>query len=118
MPYLTETHKHNIFWISIISIHVLYIFTFLGIVFLNQKYIRLFSIVTQTIICILLLLRFNPFMDHQVTQFDKSMIFSSASFLLFNLLFTEIYTNFIERSSLYSAFKDVENNVIQQIKII
>jgi hypothetical protein len=116
MRYLTETYKYNIFWISIISIHILYIFTFLGIIFLNKNYIRSFSILVQTIICILLLLRFNPFTTHEVTQFDKSMIFSSASFLAFNLLFTEIYTNYIEKSSLYSAFKDVENIVIDQIK--
>jgi len=115
MRFLTESHKYNIFLLSIVCIHILYIFTFLGIVFLNKTYIRLFSILIQTIICILLINRFNPLISHQVTEFDKTMIFSSASFLLFNLLFTEIYTNYIEKTSFYSAFKEVENNVIREI---
>jgi hypothetical protein len=113
MNYFSESHKYRIFWTLLITVHILYIFTFLGIVFLNPNYIRLFRIIVQIIICVLLLLRFNPFTRHDITALDKTMIFSSASFLLLNLLFTEIFST----ENLYSSILPLSDETAKYLNI-
>jgi len=43
------------------------------------------------ITCILLIIRFNPYVYHITTSFDKLMIFTVATFLLFNIAISELY---------------------------
>lgn len=107
----TESIKLQIFNISILFIYITYVLTFLGISYIDSSKLRLFSIIIQFIISFILMVRFHPFNDHELTKFDRAIIFSSASFLFFNLLITEIYHYF-------DSSKTVYYNLINNIKFL
>lgn len=88
----TEPIKLGIFTFLIFLIYIMYFSTFLGITYFDKTKIRLFSSIIQMIICFILILRFNPFTTHQMSDFDKRIIFSAASFLFINLFITEVYS--------------------------
>ena len=101
----TEPIKLRIFTFSMFVIYVMYFSTFLGVTYFDKTKIRLFSSIIQMIICFILILRFNPFTIHQMSDFDKSIIFSAASFLFINLFITEVYSHYT---------KDI-NHIIQTL---
>jgi hypothetical protein len=94
----SEPIKLQLFQISMFVVYITYFLTFLGVIYIDKSKIRLFSILIQLIICFILIIRFNPFRNHQMTDFDKTIIFSAASFLFINLFITEIYSHFITPS--------------------
>lgn len=81
---------------SIYFIHIFYIFLFFGFVFINPEYIKYLSIFIQVLICIILIIRFNPYRKHNFVETDSRIIFSSAIFLLTNLGITEYIRSQIE----------------------
>jgi hypothetical protein len=104
----TESIKLKIFEISMFFIYMTYILTFLGISYIDSSKLRLFSIFIQFIISLILMVRFHPFNNHELTKFDRAIIFSSASFLFVNLFFTEIYY-YLENSKI--VYYNLTNNI-------
>lgn len=90
----SEPFKLKIFQFSMFIVYVSYFLTFLGVIYVDKSKIRLFSIFIQLIICFILILRFNPFRNHKMTDFDKTIIFSASFFMFINLFITEIYSQF------------------------
>uniref|UniRef100_A0A6C0HZG5 Uncharacterized protein n=1 Tax=viral metagenome TaxID=1070528 RepID=A0A6C0HZG5_9ZZZZ len=92
-----EKIQKHIFMFSVVIIHISYIAIFLGVFYINENYIRYLSTLIQTFVAILLTIRFNPFNKYyKTTEFDKQIIFYSATFLLLNVVSTEIYTTFLK----------------------
>lgn len=109
---LSEKQKENIYYTSVNILYILYFLTFLGFSYLNEKYVHMFSVIMQVTICVLLILRFNPYNEHQLTNFDKTLIISAASFLLFNLFVTQIYSAYI----IYTKwFNDIKSDIMSYI---
>jgi hypothetical protein len=78
---------------SIILIHIAYLATFFGIIYINDSYIRIFSTFIQFVVCMFLIIRFFPLKkSHEVTKLDVSIIFYCATFLLMNVVFIEVYS--------------------------
>jgi hypothetical protein len=75
--------------------HILYFLVFFGVTYINSKYIRYLSILIQGFIGGFLILRFHPFRTYAVSKFDAMVIFSSASFLMTNLLTTELLAPYL-----------------------
>jgi hypothetical protein len=75
--------------------HVLYFALFFGLAFINEIYIRWLSTAIQIFICLFLVIRFRPFRDYTITQFDATVIFASATSLLTNVLTTEIFSAYV-----------------------
>jgi len=75
--------------------HVLYFALFFGLAFINEIYIRWLSTAIQIFICLFLIIRFRPFRDYTITQFDATVIFASATSLLTNVLTTEIFSAYV-----------------------
>jgi hypothetical protein len=88
---LSDKKKQRFFTWAFISIYGLYIITFLGVISINSRYIFQLRNILEVISCILLILRFNPYSTHEITKFDKNLIFSVSLFLLLNILISEIY---------------------------
>ena len=112
---MTEKHENiklGIYSFSIFILYVLYFFAFIGVIYIDKHKIHLFSIIIQIAICLVLMLRFHPFTHHEITYFDKTLIFSAASFLAINIFMTEIYTIYIHESML------LNNESWKNIKII
>jgi hypothetical protein len=84
--------KHNLFSISILLIHISYLAVFFGILYIDQRYIRIFSTFIQFCVCIFLMIRFFPLRKiHNLTKLDISIIFYCATFLFMNVVLVEIY---------------------------
>lgn len=81
--------------------HLLYFMVFFGIVYINSSYIHTLSVVIQLFIGAFLLFRFHPFRTYAVSKFDAMVIFSSASFLMTNLLTTELLGPYLSRIESY-----------------
>ena len=105
-------YKLLLFNISIALIYVAYIFTFFGIAIINQTYIRKFSIIFQLVICIFLIYRFYPSKEIAViTKLDKSIIFYCATFLLMNVVATEVYITFLQGTIIGNEVNNVKNKI-------
>ena len=76
--------------IFMITIHLLYIVTILGIYYVNPEYIRMMTSIVQTFVAVFLLWRFRPFTQPVLTPFDSQVIFMCASFLFINVVVIEM----------------------------
>jgi hypothetical protein len=86
----------QIFTTSILFIHLAYLATFVGFAsFFNETYVHHFNIFIQLIVCVFLIVRFSPFKKtYKLTKLDIATIFYCATFLLLNVVATEIYKIF------------------------
>jgi hypothetical protein len=84
-----DSLKKTVYWGLVVLIYILYGITFFHIAYVNPAWIRLLSTTFQTLICLFLLVRFNPFRKHELREFDGQIIFASAFLLLTNLVSTE-----------------------------
>jgi len=80
---------------GIMYFHLAYVFVFIGIVELNEKYLNILDIAIQTFICLFLIVRFNPLRKHMFRPSDAKIIFGSATFLLLNLGFVKFFNQYI-----------------------
>lgn len=71
-----------------------YIALFMGIVTFSPEYINELKLLMQTIVCLVLILRFNPLRKHELKQYDANIIFSSAIFLLINSGLAETFDHY------------------------
>ena len=75
--------------------HLLYFLVFFGVVYVDSTYIRYLSILIQGFIGIFLIIRFHPYRTYEINRFDAMVIFSSATFLMTNLLTTELLAPYL-----------------------
>lgn len=99
----------------IILAHILYVITLLGIIYINPEYIHMLNVITQSFICIFLLVRFHPYRDHKIIhKYDISIIFGSATLLLSNLFATEISKTFVGKY-INQFSKNIQTNIRNNI---
>jgi len=91
---IPDKQKEKYFKWIFIFIYSCYIITFLGLMSINSIYLTRLRTFIEVISCILLIMRFNPMVSHIMTTFDRRMIFSVATFLLFNIIISELYIYF------------------------
>ena len=93
-----KEYKLFLFNTAVILIHVVYLAVFYGIITLDQTYIRNFSTLIQLGVCLFLTFRFFPYRKTEInlTTFDVSIIFYCATFLLLNVVATEVYVAFFQ----------------------
>lgn len=85
-----EKIKIPTYIISIITLYISYFVIFFGIFSVAGKYIRAIQIAIQSIICIFLLIRFNPFIKPELKPYDANIIFTSTMILLTNVVIVEV----------------------------
>ena len=79
------------FYLLLLLVHIIYVSTLVGIVFVNSEYTNVFTNVVHSILCIFLMYRFNPYNKTTVIkEYDRFIIFNVALFLLFNLGILEV----------------------------
>ena len=83
--------------ISLVLIHVLYFLAFFGIVYINPEYTRQLTMFMETIICVFLMIRFNPFREPKISSFDLKIIFSAAILLLTNIGIVDVLLVYIKK---------------------
>jgi len=81
---------HFYFW-SIILIDAIYIAVFLGIFVNVPVYIRYLNFFIQLLLCVVLMIRFHPYKEHNhLKQTDTMFIFGAATFLFTNVVLVEM----------------------------
>ena len=84
--------------------HLVYFIAFFGIRVIEDSYIHLLNIFTQTFIVVFLLFRFHPFRTEFVVKpVDLNIILGSAILLATNLVF-------VEYAKLFPVFRVVPKN--------
>lgn len=94
--------KKPVYLITVGSLYLLYIITFVGIFYVKPEYIQFMSNIAHTFICIFLIIRFHPFRKHVLHEFDDKIIFGSALILLLNLSITQYLLQYVEKKTLLS----------------
>ena len=106
--------QNLIFTTTILILHVIYFAFFLGIRYINEKYIQWLSTFIQFGVCIFLIIRFFPlYKIRELTNLDVSIIFYCATFLLMNVVLVEI-SNLFPQTKKYTSFDnitDVQNKI-------
>lgn len=88
---------YKIYFFSLISIHVIYGFVFLGVFSSVPQYVYLWNMLVQIGLCLFLMFRYHPFKNkHEFSQYDSKLIFGSSMLLLINIvslpvLYTYVY---------------------------
>ena len=100
---VVEATKRPAFYFTVGVTYLSYIFIFLGVSYLMPQYIRTLSTVTQIMICLILIYKFNPLRDKYVlTEFDNNLIFFTAFFIIMSTGLTEFTLSFF--NSMRSLF--------------
>ena len=71
----------SVYMTILYSSYILYFIAFTGILSLNPSYLSVLETFIKYYISIMLLIRFNPFVDRKITKFDKKLVFTSALLL-------------------------------------
>jgi hypothetical protein len=84
-----EKTKKPVYLAMIAILYLSYAAAFLGVTYVNPKYVANLSLAIQTFVCSLLIYKFHPFRQHKLEPFDSNIIFASAGLLLTNMGLTE-----------------------------
>mgnify|MGYP003978005073 FL=1 len=77
-------------------IYFFYLVTFVSINIYIPNFLHYLPTLVTIFICILLIIRFNPFAKYNnITAFDKTLIFEASTFLLISTLISHGYLIFI-----------------------
>lgn len=79
------------YFVKIILIfHIAYFAVIFGIVTLDVNYLNAFNILIHAVVCLFLIIRFNPLREKvRLKEYDSPIIFSSSLFLLLNMTIVE-----------------------------
>ena len=77
-------HISKFFVISLGISNIILILIFLGIIYINPSYVESAASFIRIGIAVLLLIRFNPFIKHELKKYDGELIFTAAIVLLVN----------------------------------
>ena len=81
----------------LLNIGYLILFMGFNVVLIKQSYLRTFNTIIQLLVCLFIMLRFNPRRNiHSLKENDRHIIFGSAVFLFVNLGVIEFLNRKIE----------------------
>ena len=86
----------SVYMTFLYSSYVLYFIAFTGILSLDPSYLSVLETVIKYYISIMLLIRFNPFVDRKITKFDKKLVFTSALLLFISTTAYSIAINYFK----------------------
>jgi len=91
--HLNNFHE-KIFYISLYLSYLLYLLALFQLKFYNPVYLDYLESFMKYYVIFFLLLRFNPFRKVTFTEFDRTVVFSSAIFLLTTTTFSDLAKSF------------------------
>ena len=98
--YFGHYYLQLLFWF-----HIIYFSVIFGIMTLDIHLLNSFNVFIHSIVCLVLILRFNPLREkNRLRENDSHIIFSSSLFLLLNMGIVEIVRKFFPEYS-----KRIEN---------
>ncbi len=98
-------HK-NIYLLIVYISGILYIIAFTGIMAFNPQYLEFLHIIMRYYISIILLIRFNPFVEHTMTKFDKKLVFTCALLLFVSTSAYSIAMTYLKKLKIGKLIKN------------
>jgi hypothetical protein len=81
--------------------YALYAIALLGIASIAPTYLETLNAVLKYFIIGFLLVRFNPWVNFEMTAFDRTIVFSAAFFLLASTAIVSLITNALDLPNLH-----------------
>jgi hypothetical protein len=81
------------YYVLLYAWYALYAVALLGIATVAPAYLDTINMVLKYFIIAFLLVRFNPWVNHEMTAFDRMIVFSAAFFLLASTAIATLITN-------------------------
>ena len=94
----------NIYLTILYMSYIMYFVAFTGAVSLNPNYLSTIETVIKYYISIMLLIRFNPFVERKITKFDKKLVFTSALLLFISTAAYSIAINYFKNLNVSKLF--------------
>jgi hypothetical protein len=87
---------HRFYYVVLYAWYGLYAIALLGIATVAPAYLDTLNMVLKYFIIGVLLVRFNPWVNHAMTAFDRTIVFSAAFFLLASTAIASLITNALD----------------------
>ena len=84
---------HRFYYVVLYAWYALYAVALLGIATVAPAYLDTLNSVLKYFIIGFLLVRFNPWVNYEMTAFDRTIVFSAAFFLLASTAIVSLVTN-------------------------
>ena len=84
---------HRFYYVVLYAWYALYAVALLGIATVAPAYLDTLNSVLKYFIIGFLLVRFNPWVNYEMTAFDRTIVFSAAFFLLASTAIMSLVTN-------------------------
>lgn len=90
----------DVYYYLLYTFYVLYILVILNLSYFNSvtKYLPSIQSALKYFVIIFLIIRFNPYSNTKITEFDKKIIFSSSLFLLSTTTFTDLLLKYFNNN--------------------
>jgi hypothetical protein len=90
----------DIYYYLLYTFYVLYILVILNLSYFNSvtKYLPSVQSALKYFVILFLIVRFNPYSNTKITEFDKKIIFSSSLFLLSTTTFTDLLLKYFNNN--------------------
>ena len=90
-----ELIKKPVYLAMVVLLYSCYFLLYVGIFYINPKYIKNLSIAIRLFVCVFLIYKFHPFREHKLSYFDDKLIFASAILILTDMGITQYVVNII-----------------------
>jgi hypothetical protein len=91
---------HRFYYVVLYAWYGLYAIALLGIATVAPAYLDTLNNVLKYFIIGFLLVRFNPWVNHEMTAFDRTIVFSAAFFLLASTAIASLITDALDLPSM------------------
>ena len=90
----------DVYYYLLYTFYALYILVILHLSYFNSvtKYLPTIQSALKYFVIIFLIIRFNPYSNAKITEFDKKIIFSSSFFLLSTTTFTDLLLTYFNKN--------------------
>jgi hypothetical protein len=92
---------HRFYYVVLYAWYGLYAIALLGIATVAPAYLDTLNNVLKYFIIGFLLVRFNPWVNHEMTAFDRTIVFSAAFFLLASTAIASLITDALDLPSMH-----------------
>jgi hypothetical protein len=90
----------DVYYYLLYTFYVLYIIVILNLSYFNSitKYLPVIQSALKYFVIIFLIVRFNPYSNSKITEFDKKIVFSSSFFLLSTTTATDLLLTYFNKN--------------------
>lgn len=93
---MTTKIQQTLFNYGLIVSYLLYILALFGIYSNAFMYLGTLSMILKTYVSLFLIARFNPYIKHDFTDFDRKVVFSAGTFLFLTTTISSILGSYLK----------------------